>query len=190
MSEIINHTVSENKKLLILPNIVYSSLQIANKTNNQLFFQTFYYLYPESILIYATKNNLDNFNTWFANYECNETINESDIKNILLSFINPIYYIEKEFIVFLINQFKQGILPNVPTGENLFDTLSIRMGKSKRELQQVLEHTNLNINDMHEIQYFKKRRILSNKEFNNFLDVSAIFLKSIDIKRLTDIFHD
>lgn len=188
MSEIINHTLSE--KWPILSDIIYSNFQIANKTNNQLFFQTFYELYPQSILIYAANNNLHNFNTWFADYNCNETINESDINDIWLSFRDPTYYIEREFIVFLINQFKQGILPNVPNGENFIDTLTIRMGKSKKELQQVLEHINLNMNDIHELKCFKKRRILSKKEFNNFLDVSAIFLKSVDIQRLIDIFHD
>jgi len=166
----------------MLPKIVCNNFEIANITNNELFFASFYDLYPRFILNYAIENNLNNFISWFSTYNSNELINNNDLNNILISFVDPIYFIEHEFVLFLVEKFRNGTLPNVPNGENILNTLRKRIGKTIVEIRNMLINMNINIDDF---KYFKKKGILNSEEYTIFLSMNATFLETVDMNRLT-----
>lgn len=177
----------------MLPKIVYKNFEIANITNNELFFVTFYELYPKYILNYAIDNNLNNFIIWFSTYNTNISINKTDLQNILISFIDPIEQfiapteqfiapIEQEYILFLVQKFISGKLPNVINGEHILSTLQIRIGRNKKEIQNILINMNININNF---KYFKRKGILNSEEYIIFQQINNAFLQTVDINILS-----
>lgn len=166
----------------MLPQNIFYNFEIANITNNYLFFSTLYELYPNEILNYAVEKNLYNFIDWFSSYNGNDNVNQTDLERILISFVDQTYFIEQEYILFLIDKFIKGILPNVKNGENILYVLQERIGKSIFEIQNMLINMNVNI-DLNNYKFIKIGK-LNFKEYRTFLKLNGLFLESVNVDRL------